>query len=143
VVGQDALNSRIDGISTWPAYKPGGYNGPAAFPGTGYQEEIKAFDAAMDKYRPGVAHNDILWQVWLGYKGLDDLLTKCGRDCTRNRFAGLLQQYKGTVPPGCPVDFPRGGGHRGAFQTFMTQEAFNAGSAPAFRNTSWCQEHLS
>ena len=143
VLGNDTYDQPIDGVATWPAYKPGGYTGPAAFPGTGYQEEIKAFDAAMDKYRPGVAKNDILWQVWLGYKGLDDLLTKCGRDCTRNRFAGLLQQYMGTVPPGCPVDFTRGGGHRGAVQPFMTQEAFNAGSSPAFRNTSWCQEQLS
>ena len=142
VYGEATYKQVIDGVSTWPAYKPGGYTGPYAFPGTGYQEEIKAFEAAMDKYRPGVAKNDILWQVWLGYKGLDDLLTKCGRDCTRNRFAGLLQQYKGTVPPGCPVDFPRGNGHRGGFQTFMTQEAFNSGSGPAFRNTSWCQEHL-
>lgn len=142
VLGDDAYGQPIDGVATWPAYKRGGYTGAAAFPGTGYQEEIKAFEAAMAKYRPGVTPNDILWQVWLGYKGLDDLLQRCGRDCTRNRFAGVMMAFKGTVPPGCPVDMPRGGGHRGGFQSFMTQEAFNTGNGPAFRNTSWCQERL-
>jgi ABC-type branched-subunit amino acid transport system substrate-binding protein len=143
LLGDDTYRQAIDGVSTWPAYKPGGYTGPYAFSGTGYVEEIKAFEAAMAKYRPGVAPNDILWQVWLGYKGVEDLFQRCGRDCTRNRLAGILMAYKGTVAPGCPVDYPRGGGHRGGFNVFMTQEAYNAGSAPAFRNTSWCSEHLS
>jgi ABC-type branched-subunit amino acid transport system substrate-binding protein len=142
VLGSDTYRSPIDGVSTWPAYKPGGYTGPASFPGTGYNEEIARFEAAMRKYRPGVTPNDILWQVWLGNKGLEDMFLKCGRDCTRNKFAGLLMAYKGSVAPGCPVDFPRGGGHRGGFNVFMTQEAFNAGGGPAFRNTSWCREHL-
>jgi ABC-type branched-subunit amino acid transport system substrate-binding protein len=142
VVGEDALQSHIDGISTWPAYKPGGYGGPAAFPGTGYQEEIKAYEAAMAKYRPGVAPNDILWQVWLGNKTLDHLFQVCGKDCTRNRFAGILASLQGSVAPNCPVDFPRGGGHRGGFNVFMTQEAYDTGGTPSFRNTSWCKEHL-
>lgn len=142
VLASDTYRQPIDGVSTWPAYKPGGYTGPYAFPGTGYNEEIKAFEAAMAKYRPGVTPNDILWQVWISYKALDDMLQRCGRDCTRNRLAGILMAYKGGVAPNCPVDFPRGGGHRGGFTAFMTQEAYNAGSGPAFRNTSWCSESL-
>lgn len=143
VVGRDALRSRIDGIATWPAYKRGGYDGPAAFPGTGYQEEIKAFEAAMAKYRPGVTPNDILWQVWLANKTIDHLFQVCGKDCTRNRFAGELAGLQGTLAPNCPVDFPRGGGHRGGFNVFMTQEAYDTGGGtPAFRNTSWCKERL-
>jgi ABC-type branched-subunit amino acid transport system substrate-binding protein len=144
IVGRDALKSRIDGISTWPAYKPGGYTGQHAFPGTGYQEEIQRFEAAMRRFRPGVAPNDILWQVWLANKGIEDLFQRCGRDCTRNRFAGVLMAYKGTVAPSCPVDYPRGGGHRGGWNTFMTQEAFDPGgnATPQYRNTSWCREHL-
>jgi ABC-type branched-subunit amino acid transport system substrate-binding protein len=143
VLMEDAGKSRIDGVSTWPAYVPGGYTGAYAFPDTGYQEEIKAFDAAMDKYRPGVAHNDILWQVWLGNKGIEDLFQKCGRDCTRNRFAGLLTSYKGGISAACPADFPRGGGHRGGWNVFMTQEAFKVNNSLwSFRNTSWCKEHL-
>jgi branched-chain amino acid transport system substrate-binding protein len=143
VIEEDAFKSPIDGVSTWPAYLRGGYTGPAAFPGTGYQEEIAKFEAAMAKYRPGVKPNDILWQVWLANKGIEDLFQRCGRDCTRNKFAGMLLQYKGTVPPGCPVDFPRGGGHRGGWNVFMTQEAFShGGDIAAFRNTSWCREHL-
>jgi len=144
VLADDTYRSPIDGLSTWPAYKPGGYSGPASFPGTGYQEEIARFEAAMREYRPGVAPNDILWQVWLANKGIEDMLQKCGRDCTRNKLAGLIMAYRGTVVPNCPVDFPRGGGHRGGFNVFMSQEAFNPGGGqpPAFRNTSWCQEHL-
>ena len=144
VLAEDTYRSPIDGVATWPAYKPGGYTGAAAFPGTGYQEEIQRFEAAMRKYRPGVAPNDILWQVWLANKGIEDLLQRCGRDCTRNKFAGVLMSYRATVAPSCPVDFPRGGGHRGGFNVFMTQEAFNpgGGAPPAFRNTSWCREHL-
>jgi ABC-type branched-subunit amino acid transport system substrate-binding protein len=142
VVARDALQSRIDGISTWPAYKQGGYSGPAAFPGTGYQEEIKAFEAAMAKYRPGVTPNDILWQVWIGNKSIDDTFQKCGRDCTRNRFGAILAASKGGVTPNCPVDYPRGNGRRGGWNVFMSQEAFDPGgnAAPSFRNTSWCRE---
>jgi ABC-type branched-subunit amino acid transport system substrate-binding protein len=142
VVGRDALQSRIDGISTWPAYKQGGYTGAAAFPGTGYQEEIHAYEAAMAKYRPGVTPNDILWQVWLANKTIDDLFQRCGQDCTRNRFGAILASSKGAVPPSCPVDFPRGGGRRGGWNVFMSQEAFDpgGGATPNFRNTSWCKE---
>ena len=142
VVGTDALRSRIDGVSTWPAYKPGGYGAPHNFPGTGYTEEIAAFEAAMRKYRPGVAPNDILWQVWIANKGIEDMLLRCGRDCTRNRLAGvLLSGYKGTVAPNCPADFTRGNPRRGGW-FFMTQEAFREGDAAFYRNTSWCREHL-
>ena len=141
VVGS-TLRSKVDGVSTWPAYKPGGYAAPHNFPGTGYTEEIAAFEAAMRKYRPGVAPNDILWQVWIANKGIEDMLLRCGRDCTRNRLAGvILSGYKGTVAPNCPADFTRGNPRRGGWN-FMTQEAFREGDGYFFRNTSWCKEHL-
>ena len=143
VLGTDGLRSKIDGVSTWSAYRPGGYPAPYNFPEHAYDAEIKRFDAAMAKYRPGVKPNDILWQVWLSYKGLDDLLTRCGKDCSRNRLAGmLLAGDKVTIAPNCPVDFSRGNGHRGGFNTFMTMEAYNAGGTPNYRTTKWCTESL-
>jgi branched-chain amino acid transport system substrate-binding protein len=143
LIERDAFRSPIEGVATWPSYRRGGYTGAYAFPGTGYQEEIQRFEAAMAKYRPGVRPNDILWQVWLANKGIEDLFQRCGRDCTRNKFAGMLMAYKGTVSPGCPVDFPRGGGHRGGWNTFITQEAYDPGGNVAnFRTTGWCREHL-
>ena len=43
------------------------------------------------------------------------MLVDCGKDCTRNKLAGmLLTGYKKTVSPNCPADWsrtPRRGGY--------------------------------
>jgi ABC-type branched-subunit amino acid transport system substrate-binding protein len=133
-----STKSRIEGVATWPAYKRGGYH-DAIGAAHEYDAEIARFEAAMAKYRPSVTPNDILFQVWLGYKGVDELFQRCGPDCTRNKMAGLfLGGLKTTVEPGCAVDFSKGNHHVGSTH-FYTQEAV---AGPYFRTTQWCSEHL-
>ena len=142
LLGDSAFKSPIEGVSTWPAYKPGGY--PNAWPEHKYNDEIRAFETAMHELRPSSPPNDILWQTWLGFKQLHDMFLLCGKDCTRNRFAGLmLNGYKTVVEPNCGVDFTRGNHHRGAWD-FMTMLAFKAEDGkPYYKTTQWCSEHLS
>jgi ABC-type branched-subunit amino acid transport system substrate-binding protein len=142
LLGSDAFKSPIEGVSTWPAYKPGGYGD--VYPEHAYNAEIKEFEAAMADIDPGTAPNDILWQTWLGFKQLRDMFLLCSKDCTRNHFAGLmLNGYKTPVEPNCPVDFTRGNHHRGAWD-FMTMSAFKADDGkPYYQTTQWCSEHLS
>lgn len=141
VLGKDALRSKIEGVSTWSAYRQGGY-GTTPFAPFGYDAEIQRFEQAMAKYRPGVKPNDILWQVWVANKGIEDLLQRCGRNCTRNKLAGvLLSGYKATVAPNCEADFTRGNPRRGGYK-FLTMEGYDSGTAANFRTTSWCADHL-
>ena len=141
VLGKGGLRSKIEGVSTWSAYRKGGF-GTTAFAQHGYDAELARFEAAMNKYRPGVKPNDILWQVWLSNKAIEDLFQRCGRDCTRNKFAGvLLGAYKNTVAPNCPLDFTRGNPYRGG-HSFMTLEAYDSGAEANYRTTRWCSESL-
>lgn len=139
----NALSPAIEGVGTWSAYAPGGYGG--AFGQYGYDAEIKRFEAAYAKYRPGVEPNDILWQVWTGNKFLHQLLLDCGRTCTRNRIAGtLLAGLKTRVNPNCETNFGHRksiGGRVGLHQ-FVTLETFDRGSNGAWKTTTWCKEHL-
>jgi ABC-type branched-subunit amino acid transport system substrate-binding protein len=134
---------RIDGVAAWPSYAPGGYGG--AFPEFEFDAEIKRFEAAYAKLRPGVRPNDLLWQVWVGNKVLHDMLLTCGPDCNRNRFAGMmLDGYRKHTKPGCLVDFsdPRSrGGHAGGF-SFFAQETFTRGSTAFWRTTRYCVSSL-
>jgi ABC-type branched-subunit amino acid transport system substrate-binding protein len=139
VLGDDAMKSPIEGLGTWPAFKPGGYGG--AFAEHGYDAEIKRFEDAFREMRGTVKPNDILWQVWLGYKQLHDMFKRCGQDCTRNRFAGLmLNGYKSLIEPNCVIDFTVGNHHRGANQ-FITLAAYKPGDTPYFKTTQWCTPH--
>jgi ABC-type branched-subunit amino acid transport system substrate-binding protein len=141
VVAGDGLKSPIEGVATWSAYKQGGY-GATPFAAHGYDAEIKAFEAAMAKYRPGVKPNDILWQVWLSNKALDDLFQRCGRNCSRNKFAGIfLSGLKSTVAPNCEVDFTRGNPYKGGYK-FTTIDSFESGSTAYYRTKTWCADHL-
>jgi ABC-type branched-subunit amino acid transport system substrate-binding protein len=136
----DGLQSPIEGVGTWPAYQPGGYGN--VWPEHEYLSEIQKFEAAQQTY-DGKPPNDILWQTWLGMKQLHDLFLRCGQDCTRNHFAGLmLNGYKTTVEPNCIVDFTRGNAHRGGWD-FTTMAAYDAGGGQAqYKTTQWCSEHL-
>lgn len=144
VIGDRGLNPSMDGVATWSAYAPGGYGN--AYPGTGYAEEIKRFEAAYAKYRPNTKPNDLLWQVWVGNKGLHDLFERCGRDCNRNRIAGIwLSGLKTTLQASCTADFGREGSfgnHIGGYQ-FLAQETFRHRSGgPAWKTNRWCSESL-
>lgn len=131
----------IDGVAAWSAFTQGGFK---EYEEHGYGAEIARFEAAYAKHRPGVKTNDILWQTWVGFKGMHDMFERCGPQCTRNRMAGImLSGLKATVPPNCPVDYTRPnsfGGHLGG-HAFFTMEATNRNNA-SFRTTSWCREHL-
>lgn len=142
VAVNDGLQSRIEGVGSWTAYKQGGYEGDP-FPEHQYNAEIARFEAAMAKHRPGVKPNDILWQVWLANKGMHDMFDACGRACTRNRFAGLmLNGYHKRVEPNCDIDFSRGNGHRGGFE-YTLMEAYATGSrSAAYRTVTWCTGSL-
>ena len=134
----------IEGIAAWPAYAQGGYGGDP-FPEHGYNAEIARFEAAMAKYRPGVKPNDILWQVWIANKAIHDLFDTCGRDCTRNRLAGIfLSGLKTHIEPNCPVDHSRAdsyGGHKGGY-LFYTLAGTAHPAGFVFQTTQWCTERF-
>ena len=143
VIGENAYNPTIDGVATWPAYSPGGYGG--AFAQFGYDEEIKRFEAAYRKYRPNTKLNDILWQTWLGNKFLHEVFNRCGRDCTRNRLAGVFEAgLNVAVNPGCAVNFarPNSAGNRLGGYQFTVLETFKAAAGPSWKTSVWCSEHL-
>ncbi|MGH2830933.1 MAG: ABC transporter substrate-binding protein, partial [Actinomycetota bacterium] len=144
VVGKDvSLNPTIDGVGTWPAYRPGGYGN--AFSQYDYSAEIRRFEEAMQRYRPGTEPNDILWQVWIGSKALHNMLTLCGRDCTRNKIAGMfLGGLKARANPNCEANFAHPASMRGrvGLHQFVVLETFDNGADAAFKTTSWCREHL-
>lgn len=143
ITRNQALSPTIDGVATWPSYVPGGYGG--AWNQYGLQSEIQAFEAAYAKHRPNTDTNDILFQVWVGNKVLHQLLLQCGRDCTRNRFAGMLEQgLRLTVNPACAIDTTGSGSSNGRLggHEFVAQETFDTGSGPGWATTQWCSRSL-
>jgi ABC-type branched-subunit amino acid transport system substrate-binding protein len=144
VIGRDtSLNPTIDGVATWPAYAPGGYGN--SYAQYGYSQEIRTFEAAMARYRPRTAPNDILWQVWIGNKALHNLLLDCGRACTRNKIAGMfLGGLRERVNPNCEANFAHPASIHGrvGLHQFTTLETFDHNGSPAFKTISWCREHL-
>ncbi len=116
-LGEQALHPPLHGIHFRPAYSPGDHSGPFA----SYAAEIKRFEAAYAKWRPGVKPSDVHWWGWLLFRDLHTYLVACGRDCTRNELLGLFLWRKYTadeLAPSCPIDFTRNG-HVGGFWTTM------------------------
>jgi ABC-type branched-subunit amino acid transport system substrate-binding protein len=115
-LGNDALTPPLTGSNLAPPYECRHYSGPYA----SYGAEIKVFEAAYAKYSPntdlcGIA-GDVAWQSWVEFKNMAGLFVACGRDCTRNRLAGVMMSgYHGTTGAACPVDFS-GDGHHGGFR---------------------------
>ena len=128
VIGDDMLNPPVHGIATWPAYSPGDYGGTFS----PYADEIKRMEQVYAQRRPGIQVTDIHWQVWLAWRDLHTILEECGRDCTRNKFVGLLlwrpYELKETKPS-CPVDFTRNGHVGGFWATMFTAYAKGGGNA--------------
>jgi ABC-type branched-subunit amino acid transport system substrate-binding protein len=130
-----------------------GTRGPAAIgvwvtppfpgdPGNPYEPQIQQMRDAYQRYRPQSADSltDTHWQFWLFSMGLHRLLLDCGRDCSRNRLAGmLLAGYHVDEPPGCPVDFRKGGGRLGGF-ALDVYTAVPAGSSARWSSTVRCAE---
>ncbi|MDQ1397918.1 MAG: branched-chain amino acid transport system substrate-binding protein [Acidimicrobiaceae bacterium] len=137
-LGNDSLTPPLVGSNLAPAYECHRFDGPYA----SYANEIKTFEDAYAKYSPntdlcGVA-GDVAWQGWVGFKAMAALLEVCGRDCTRNRFAGVMESgYKATIGAACPVDFTADKHHGGHFADLM--EAYPlSGSRVAWRNAQRC-----
>ena len=133
---QESMQPPLEGLATWPAYAVGQTTGPYA----PYAEEIKKFEATMAKYRRGVKPNDILFMTWLAYKQLHELLLECGKDCTRNKVAGLMLsgQHK-AVTPLCAHDFSKGAGHVAGYRV-SAFETWRNGDVVSWRETAACKE---
>jgi ABC-type branched-subunit amino acid transport system substrate-binding protein len=111
-----AMAQDIWGLATWEAYDPGYYGGGFA----SYAAEIKEFERQYAKWDPSAnlsgPGGDLLFLNWEAQKGMHVLLQACGKDCTRNKIAGLLLAgWHKPVPPNCPVDFRRGDHHHGGY----------------------------
>jgi branched-chain amino acid transport system substrate-binding protein len=137
-LGTDATTPPILGANLAPAYQCHEYGGPFA----SYANEIHEFENAYAKYAPntdlcGIA-GDIAWGGWVGFKGMAGLFEACGPDCTRNRFAGVMDSgYKATIGAGCEVNFSSDGHHGGFYADVM--EAYNiSGSKTGYRNIQRC-----
>lgn len=129
-LGNDALNPPLTGSNLAPPYECHQFGGPYA----SYGEEIKVFEAAYAAYSPntdlcGIA-GDVAWDSWVEFKNMAGLFAACGRECTRDRFAGLMESgYHGVTGAACPVDF-RGDGHHGGFFADLF-EAYATGTGTA------------
>jgi ABC-type branched-subunit amino acid transport system substrate-binding protein len=129
-LGNDALNPPLTGSNLAPPYECHKYGGPYA----SYGAEIKVFEAAYAVYSPntdlcGIA-GDVAWDSWVEFKNMAGLFAACGQQCTRDRFAGLMESgYHGVTGAACPVDF-RGDGHHGGFYADLF-EAYSTGTNTA------------
>ena len=138
----DAINPPIEGVAAWPAYTNGDYSGPyAAYAGDihEFEREYAQYDSGANLAGPG---GDLLFLAWTEFKGLADILQQCGRDCTRNKIAGvMLSGYHKTVSPNCDVDFSRGDPHHGGYLMEIWKTAA-FGSAAEWQPVRRCVDKL-
>ncbi|MDQ1704106.1 MAG: branched-chain amino acid transport system substrate-binding protein [Frankiaceae bacterium] len=111
-LGSTALDQQLWSPAEWEAYDPGYYGGGFA----SYASEIHEFERQYKKYDSGADLSgdggDLLFLNWESQKGLYDLLTACGPQCTRNKVAGLLLAgWNKPSPPNCPTNFGRTSDH--------------------------------
>jgi hypothetical protein len=138
VLGNDAMTPPLAGTSLGPAYECHQFGGPYA----SYANEIREFEAAYAKYAPntdlcGIA-GDIAFQSWQSFKNMAALFETCGRDCTRNRFAGVMDSgFKATIGAACELDFSKG--HHGGSAADIFEAYNGPANRPAWRNLKRCQ----
>lgn len=122
-LGSTATEQQMWGPAEWDEYDSGYYGGGFA----SYASDIHEFEAQYKQYDPNLDLNsstgrdgaDLLFLNWEAQKWTDALLTACGKDCTRNKVAGLLLAgFNQSVPPNCPVDFGRTDDHHHGGYTF-------------------------
>jgi hypothetical protein len=111
-LGSTALDQDMWSAAEWDAYDPNYYGGGFA----SYAAQIHEFEAEYKKYDPSADltgdGGDLLFLNWESQKRLYDLLLTCGKDCTRNRLAGvLLAGYHKVTPPNCPASFEHTSDH--------------------------------
>lgn len=139
----DTLGSDIDGsrgpaaIGLWvtPEY----HNGTISEP---WKDEVARMRAAYAKYDSGHTITDVDWQAWLAFKQVTQLLRDCGKDCTRNKVAGMmLSGYKAQLDPLCDVDFARGRGKLGSF-AFNVMQVVNRGGTIGWKQVETCKDRF-
>jgi len=137
-LGQDAMKPPMIGSNLAPAYECHKYDGPYA----SYAAEIKTFEEAYAKYSPntdlcGVA-GDVAWGGWVGVKAIAALFQECGPDCTRHRFAGIMESgLKGAIGASCTLDFTADRHHGGHLIDLM--QTYNvSGSRVGWQNIQRC-----
>jgi ABC-type branched-subunit amino acid transport system substrate-binding protein len=118
-LGSSSLDQDMWSAAEWDAYDPNYYGGGFA----SYVSEIKEFEAEYKRYDPNADLSgdggDLLFLNWEAQKWLADLLTTCGKDCTRNKIAGLLLAgYHKVTPPNCPASFEHTADHHHAGYLF-------------------------
>lgn len=143
-LGNDALNPPMLGIASWPAYSQGDYGGPFA----PYASDIKLFEQQYAKYRPSVdlsgVGGDLLFLNWEAQKGIYQIFKDCGRDCTRSKFAAMLEGgYHWTDITGCSIDFRPGDHHLGGRQVSVFESYTNPAGKVNWRPQQLCRELVS
>ena len=139
----DTIGDEMDGSKGPPAvaviWTPEYHNGDATSPWSGEQ---KAMRAAYAKYDSDHTPNDIDWINWLTFKLLAQMFRDCGRDCTRNKLAGMfLSGYNANPTPLCPIDFARGGGKLGSF-AFNVSTVVRRNGAAGWKQVETCKERF-
>ena len=117
----DAMNPPLDGVAMFPAYSNHDYSGPFS----SYADDMKEFERQYAKYDPNAdlsgVGGDLLFLAWTEFKALAVQLDVCGRDCTRNTFVDVLEQWKGRPSSSsCDVDFSHDPHHGSDQLNFMT-----------------------
>ncbi|MFY9613952.1 MAG: ABC transporter substrate-binding protein [Candidatus Dormiibacterota bacterium] len=140
LTGDQGYNPPITGVAAWDAYTFGHTEGSYA----AYASDINEFQREYAQYDSGANLNgpggDLLFLAWSEFKGIAALMQACGKDCTRNKIAGLmLAGMKASVPPNCPVNFSDG--HHGS-NLFDIFETWNNGGNAAWRETNRCISRL-
>ena len=138
-LGDDALDPPLIGANLAPAYQYRNYGGTFA----PYAAEMKEFEAAYAKYSPDTdlagPAGDVAFGTWIGAKALAALIEACGRDCTRNRFAGIFEAgYKAKLSAAlCEIDFTKDRHHGGYAANIMEAYRLPNGEA-GWRNIERC-----
>ena len=138
-LGDDAMTPPMVGLASWPGYSRGDYSGTFE----PYANDMKDFEAQYRKYRPntdiGGPAGDLLWLNWIEQKRLVEMLRACGPSCTRNHFAGLMVNgYKATTSPTCPLDFSRGNNGSGGMVNVL--ETYRAPNGQVnWKSTALCR----
>jgi hypothetical protein len=74
----------------------------------------------------------------VGFRAIGRLLEACGRDCTRNRFAGVMEGgFHETVGAACPIDFTKDP-HQGGTSADLYEAYRTDAGKPAWRATRRC-----
>jgi hypothetical protein len=146
--------TKMYGMVPWPAYTCYASQLPQY---SSYAQELRQFEAAYAKYDPGAklcsVGGDLLFGTWEAWRQVYDLLSQCGRFCTRDKVAGLmLSGYHATVGANCPVDFRGGDGHHGGYDEDLYHVVANittSGPAGSYNGPAWvndqpfCQRNIS